>query len=214
MGVGDMQKIISLFKRDYVGNRLVYDEVVEGAEWIIAGEGVATEKFDGTSCMIQDGQLYKRYDRKLTDEANKRIKQLENVALTIDDFKPAPDGWIAAMDKPDIHTGHYTGWLPVDFSKPENQWHKQGYIWLDNTILVIDGTYELVGEKVQGNPYGLEGHELWVHGKAFLYDAPRDYAGLKAYLSKTNIEGIVWHHPDGRMVKLKAKDFGIAWGKK
>jgi hypothetical protein len=24
-----------------------------------------------------------------------------------------------------------------------------------------------------------------------------------------NIEGIVWHHSDGRMVKIKAKDFGI-----
>ena len=26
-----------------------------------------------------------------------------------------------------------------------------------------------------------------------------------------NIEGIVWHHPDGRMVKIKARDFGLPW---
>ena len=25
------------------------------------------------------------------------------------------------------------------------------------------------------------------------------------------IEGIVWHHPDGRMAKIKARDFGIQW---
>ena len=32
---------------------------------------------------------------------------------------------------------------------------------------------------------------------------------IKAYLADGKIEGIVWHHPDGRMVKIKAKDFGI-----
>ena len=44
-----MKKIISLFKRDYggespkgLGNRLCYDEIVEGAEWVVAGEGIAT----------------------------------------------------------------------------------------------------------------------------------------------------------------------------
>jgi hypothetical protein len=26
-----------------------------------------------------------------------------------------------------------------------------------------------------------------------------------------DIEGIVWHHPDGRMVKIKKKDFGYKW---
>ena len=59
-----MQKIISLFKRDYEGTRLVYDEVVPGADWVIAGEGVATVKFDGTACLVKDGRLYKRYDAK------------------------------------------------------------------------------------------------------------------------------------------------------
>lgn len=58
-----MKRVISLFKRDYEGNRQVYDEVVEGAEWVIAGEGIATEKIDGTACMIRNGKLYKRYGR-------------------------------------------------------------------------------------------------------------------------------------------------------
>lgn len=43
-----MRKVISLFKRDYEGTRLVFDEVVEGAEWVVAGEGIATRKWDGT----------------------------------------------------------------------------------------------------------------------------------------------------------------------
>ena len=32
---------------------------------------------------------------------------------------------------------------------------------------------------------------------------------LREYLSEGAIEGVVWHHPDGRMVKIKGKDFGI-----
>jgi hypothetical protein len=59
-----VEKILTLFKRDYEGKRLVYDEVVPGAEWVAAGEGVATVKWDGTCCRIHDGRLYKRYDAK------------------------------------------------------------------------------------------------------------------------------------------------------
>lgn len=52
-----MKKIISLFVRNYDGDRLVRDEIVPGAEWVVAGEGVATVKFpfgmswaDGAPC--------------------------------------------------------------------------------------------------------------------------------------------------------------------
>ena len=45
------------------------------------------------------------------------------------------------------------------------------------------------------------------HGMEVLEDAPRDFDGLKAYLEHRKIEGIVWHHLDGRMVKIKRKDF-------
>jgi hypothetical protein len=32
---------------------------------------------------------------------------------------------------------------------------------------------------------------------------------LKLFLGSAGIEGIVWHHPDGKMVKIKTRDFGI-----
>ena len=54
-----MRKIISLFQRNYDGDRLVRNEVVPGAEWVLAGEGIATRKYDGTCCMVRDGKLYK-----------------------------------------------------------------------------------------------------------------------------------------------------------
>lgn len=59
-----MKKIISLFQRNYDGDRRVRDEVVPGAEWVLAGEGVATRKWDGTCCLVRDGKLYARYDAK------------------------------------------------------------------------------------------------------------------------------------------------------
>ncbi|MFC6661810.1 hypothetical protein [Deinococcus multiflagellatus] len=59
-----MQKILSLYARNYDTDRRVRDEVVPGAEWVLAGEGVATRKWDGTSCLVRAGRLYRRYDAK------------------------------------------------------------------------------------------------------------------------------------------------------
>lgn len=186
-----MKKIISLFKRDYdgqnpkgLGNRLVYNEIVEGAEWVVAGEGIATRKWDGTSCLWQAGKLYKRYDAK--------------------HGKTPPAGFVAAQ-KPDPVTGHWPGWLLVT-DKPEDRWHAEAVVEFDGP----DGTYELIGPKVQGNPEGVTMHILVRHGAHELPDAPRSFDGLREYLRTANIEGIVWHHPDGRMVKIKTKDFGFS----
>lgn len=71
-----------------------------------------------------------------------------------------------------------------------------------------DGIYELCGPKVQGNAEKFERHVLIPHGREVL-DAPRTYDELKAWLADKDIEGIVWHHPDGRMVKIKKRDFGL-----
>lgn len=72
-----------------------------------------------------------------------------------------------------------------------------------------DGTYELCGPKVQGNPEGLPSHTLIRHGEMTIGGAPLTFDGIRDFLATQNIEGIVWHHPDGRMVKIKTKDFGL-----
>ena len=179
-----MEKIISLFERDYEGHRLVTDVVVLGAEWVIAGEGVATRKWDGTCCLVRNGELFKRYEVK-------------------GDRKP-PVGFIA-VTSPDPHTGKTQGWVPVG-DGPEDKWHREG---ADNTMGAPDGTYELVGPKVQGGAEHKSRHILIRHGVDELPDVQRSFDGLRNYLRRTNIEGIVWHHTDGRMVKIKGRDFGI-----
>ncbi len=178
-----MKKIISLFQRNYDGDRLVRDEVVSGSEWVANGEGVATRKYDGTCCLVRNGILYKRYE-------------IKPMGITPPLFEPATE-----VDKV---TGKQQGWLPVG-TGPEDKWHREAFMGADLT----DGTYELCGPKVQGNAERFEKHVLIVHGDCVLPDAPRTFNELRAYLSSTPIEGIVWHHTDGRMVKIKAKDFGI-----
>lgn len=216
-----MKKIISLFQRNYV-NGLVSDEVTPGAEWVIAGEGIATRKWDGTCCMIKDGVFYKRYD-----------------AWTGKRAKKPPEGFIPAQE-PDEKTGHWPGWVKVG-DGPEDEWHKEGYYNilrvlfppsshsdLNAIICPPNGTYELCGPKINGNNEGLDKHILIKHAEDRI-SLRFDYYDLKAFFIHMNtnfshpnsyigglprgpaLEGIVWHHPDGRMVKIKARDFGIPW---
>lgn len=183
-----MRKIISLFQRNYDGDRLVRDEVVPGAEWVLAGEGKATRKYDGTCCLLRDGKLYKRLDVKpgKTPPADFEEEQY------------------------DPTTGKRFGWVPVG-EGPDDKWHRDAWEFHGGAEgLGHEGTYELCGPKVQGNPEGYPVHMLICHECAeVLDDVPREFEGIKRWLAEHRYEGIVWHHDDGRMVKIKAKDFGI-----
>lgn len=175
-----MKKIISLFQRNYDTDRLVRNEVTPGAEWVIAGEGIATRKFDGTCCMIENGVLFKRFDVKAG--------------------RSMPAGFIPAQE-PDAVTGHWPGWVKVG-DGPEDRWHREAM-----KPGLADGTYELVGPKIQGNAEAFEAHTLVRHGCDWIGSFPRYFDGIKAALTGSKMEGIVWHHPDGRMVKIKRRDF-------
>ena len=61
-----MIKIPCLFERDFTDKRnpILLPTVTPGCEWVMAGEGVATRKYDGTACAVINGELYKRYDAK------------------------------------------------------------------------------------------------------------------------------------------------------
>lgn len=186
-----MKKIPSLFKRNYDGDRLIYNEVVVGCEWVIAGEGVATRKYDGTACMILDGELYARRTVKL--------RSSKPYVFTLQEFIPAQE--------PDEVTGHWPGWVKCDRTNPQWKWHFKAF---DTSPIKENGTYELCGPKVQKDPehYGM--HILVPHARAQAYlDCPRDFECIREWLKGKDIEGIVWHHYDGRMCKIKKRDFGM-----
>ena len=186
-----MKKIPTLFARNHDGDHRVRAEVTPECAWVLAGEGVATRKWDGTACLVRAGKLYKRYELK--------------------PGKPAPADFEPANDVDSI-TGKQAGWRPVGMG-PEDRYHRQAWALADALGGGhVDGTYELLGPKVQGGADSeVPEHLLMPHGKTMLPDCPRDFAGLYEYLTNHPIEGIVWWHADGRMAKLKRRDFGLPW---
>jgi hypothetical protein len=185
-----MKKIPTIFVRDMSKQpALVTPEWKDGCEWVRDGEGRATIKLDGTCCMVRDGKLYKRRELKPS--------------------QVAPAGFETADF--DEETGKTVGWVECGLG-PDDQYHREGF---DNVRArdgsVPDGTYELIGPKIQGNHDELDRHILAPHGEIGLSCAPRTFDELKAWLSENHIEGIVWHHPDGRMAKVKRRDFGLRW---
>lgn len=180
-----MKKIPTIFVRDMSKQPALVTPVwIEGCEWVRDGEGIAKRKYDGTSCLVRNGKLYKRRELRPGDVA-------------------PPDFESEGHDET---TGKTVGWVPVG-DGPDDKYHREAFgEWHP------DGTYELLGPKIQGNKDKREKHVLQAHNLARTYpDAPRDFEGLRAWLTENVIEGIVWHHDDGRMAKIKRRDFGLRW---
>jgi len=183
-----MQKIPTLFIRDPDDMSRVLPKYHPACRWVRDGEGVATRKYDGTCVMLDDqGRWWARREVK--------------------PGKAVPPGYQPVMT--DEVTGKTMGWEPIGQSAFAK--------FLPEAIATthmdwMPGTYELLGPKVNGNPEHLIHHMLQSHAHAEkLIDAPRTFNELTIYLSLDNIEGSVWHHPDGRMAKIKRRDFGHRW---
>ncbi len=126
-------------------------------------------------------------------------------------IKQPPVGAIPCQE-PDMMTGHHPHWVLCSKELNENRYFFEAFDLLKQSGEIIDGTYELIGEKIQGNPEKISGHRLIKHGSEILNLEEISYEYLKDYLSnpENDIEGIVFHHKtDGRMCKLRKKDFNI-----
>lgn len=183
-----MKKIPTLFQRDPDDRRRVLPIVTPGCEWVLAGEGVATRKYDGT-CVMYDGENW---------WGRREVKPGKN----------PPPGWVQVDH--DETTGKSVGWEPIEQASHYKAFAEAvcriGYDPIE------PGTYELIGPKINGNPEDEPYHELVAHETAQRINlpAPLDYrtcARAVSDLGEFGFEGIVWHHPDGRMAKLKARDF-------
>ena len=182
-----MEKIPTLFVRDDQDRKYVTREVNPGCEWVPDGEGTPTRKYDGTCVMYdpEDGGWWAR-------------REVKPGKAEPPNFRPVAH---------DDTTGKTVGWEPVEQSAFA-KWHAQA---IDGLAEQEPGTYELIGPKVNGNPEGEPTHRLVAHALADVMDVPdRSYDGIAAVLAASpGIEGIVFHHPDGRMVKIKRRDFCV-----
>ena len=193
-----MRKIPTLFVRDPEDRRFVLPRVNPGCEWVLTGEGTPTRKLDGT-CVLFDPKL-----------------AADGLGCPIADDARLQGWWVRREVKPggtppatfvpvehDETTGKTVGWEPAD---------RSGFArFLIQAIEALrdgphEGTHELIGPKINRNPENVPRHLVIAHADADVLAAPRDYDGLARWLLDQPYEGIVWHHPDGRMVKLKRRD--------
>ena len=191
-----MKKMPCLFQRDFTNKRqpTLLDAVTPGCEWVLAGEGVATRKWDGTACMVRWDKLYRRYDAK--------------------GGKQPPPGFVPAQD-PDPITGHWPGWIEVNPHNPDPSAVWIALAWWASSPPNYPQTYEACGPKIGGNERSLTSHVLIPHGRDRLLDAPRTFEGLREYLQAFDGEGLVfWRHlgdPNSEMCKIRRDDYGFDW---
>jgi hypothetical protein len=180
-----MKKLSTLYKKDPNDLGRVINDINPENEWAFKS-GIPTRKFDGTSCAIIDGELYKRFDLK--------------------EGRTLPPNSIPCQE-PDEITGHHPHWVKCERDDNSNKWH---FVAFDALESKEDGTYELCGKKVQGNPENIEGHQLIKHGCEVLDIRDLSFDGLRSFLESNDIEGIVFHDSESdKMCKIRKSDFGI-----
>lgn len=211
-----MKKIPNLFKRDWAGNpSRVLPEFNSDADvsWVYDDplRVRATVKWDGSACMVSEsGDLYVRYDHKHAD-------------------KLPPPGFISCQERDPI-TNHRPGWIPAA-GNPAAKWateaFKSSFDGFNSPL--PHGTYEACGPHFQDNPHKFSRDILIPHGLVSFNNLPllegsaeKDFHILREALESFRVqrycmpeplpcEGIVFHHVDGRMVKVLASDLGLPW---
>lgn len=193
--VNNMKKIPTLFKKIYDDNGKmigISNEVTEGMEWVLKGEGIATIKYDGSCCAVINGEFYKRYDAKKG--------------------KKVPEGAIKCQEEPDKITGHFPHWVKINENNPSDKWFIEAfknYKKINENI--EDGTYEAIGRHFNSNPYNLFYDTLIPHGKDIV-KVERTFEGIRNYLEKYSYkEGLVFWKDGEPRCKIRRIDFGFYW---
>jgi hypothetical protein len=186
-----MKKMSTLFKVDYYKKGIpgiIYDLVRPENEWVFSDSSnvTITRKWDGQATAVINGKLFRRYDAK--------------------HGKNIPSGAIPCCG-PDPVSGHHPHWLEVTESTRNDQFLWQQ--WLQQKHLMTDGTYEFCGEKVGNNKENIVGHQFIRHGTETYDVHPLSFDNIKHFLENQNVEGLVFHHIDGRMCKIRKTDFGL-----
>src|SRR5262249_31804569 len=154
--------------------------------WVFAGEGVGTEKLDGTNVRltVRSGQLVRVEKRRNPSKAQKQRGIIDGWYVDADEIS-AQDKWIfIAANATDVST------------------------WPDG-----EHSGEALGPSIEGNPLGLGGGTCVPFNLAVpsYVDVPRAFDELRAFLADLEsryapghlAEGIVFHHADGRRAKIK-----------
>ena len=175
-----------------------YNTFANGMNWVVNGDGIATILYDGRPAFIEAQRVFRRFDLKKGD--------------------PQPSGFklfmVSAAEHSRYLDGSYDvkrGWLRVLFgSEPMEQdipYLEAHAAWTKGQTGMNDGLYECIETP--------DGFRFVSHtgDESILDGVKRTFEGMFDFLRecKPPIKGIVFHHPDGRMAKIRRKDFGLKW---
>jgi hypothetical protein len=183
-----MEKITTIFKRDINNGGKISREYAVDAEWFTSA--TATEKLDGTNVRVT-----------VRNHTAVRLEKRRNPS------------------KIEKHKGIIEPWYIDASESSEDKWIQDALKNTDFSV-IPDGEWsgEAVGPNIQGNPLNLPNHRIvfFTLGQAPIFEGvPNTYDELSAWLpqqkskygNNVGIEGIVWHLPDGKKMKIKTKDF-------
>ena len=188
-----MQKIPTIFNRNWDGNRKVVDHLI--VPDFDFENAIATEKLDGMNVRVtvRNHTVVRLEKRRNPNKAQKQ--------------QGIVDPWYVDANESDKGDAYlFQAVEGTNFSTvPDGEW-----------------SAEALGEKVQGNPLNLKGHQLFIFSlpewreRVTFEEVPLAFEALKAWLPQQKsffgndcgIEGIVWHDlKTGVMCKIKIKDF-------
>lgn len=223
-----MKKIPSVFIRD-MQTKLLTTEVNPECQWVLDGEGIATKKFDGMACMIKDGFIYKRYDAKRGKTPPEGfIPCQEPDAVTGN----CP-GWVECDVHDNKHQSYDTriaeAYFEIDVFNddwedgtyelcgPKVNTNREGLsehklikhgsaIALENKLIKKGMVQDCLRTSSKVLSVNTAGKNIFDYTNDFTC---RTFETIKNSLFDLGAqnEGIVYHHPDGRMAKVKYKDF-------
>lgn len=194
------------------------NKLCNGAEWILTSDCLPTIKLDGTACMINGGKLYRRYNAKMKHNLLHLAK--DGYVYNPSDFKRMPENPILCNEFPNPVSGSFPVWILCKESEPNDKLHIDAF---NNLKDKIDGTYELIGEKINGNKLNLNGRFLVRHkstpdeleritGKTMhLSPIPKpenaELTDFLIWVRNNFFEGLVFHNKKtGDMLKLRRND--------
>jgi Family of unknown function (DUF5565) len=179
-----MQKIPTLFIRNPENMKLVTREVNPDATWVLEGHGIPTRKMDGTNIRVTiQNECCIKVEKRRNPSREEKAQGAEPGYIDAHREDPADKYIFASVD-----ATPFADW-------PDGAWH-----------------CEALGPKIQGGaevltpmlyPFTLRPYPLTAD--------PRTHDEIHDFLTQNEIEGIVWHHPDGKMAKIKRRDFGLLW---
>jgi hypothetical protein len=160
-------------------------------DWVFTDPTVvAYRKLDGASAAIINGNIYSRY----------MSRQRKNTAAQV------PLNGIPAQLNIDEATQTHPYWVPAE-AKGTGKHHYNAFI---NQPGLPDGTYELIGPSINGNPDDVVINTLMSHNAdSLLVKLPEVITReiLKQLIISQPWEGLVFRNSNDDMCKLRRVDF-------